>query len=138
MPFLFWEFLGNKLINDFFNIKSIYIEMEIDNSYRMFGFESNRISIESGSMDDRERTSSILSMDSIESDVSYSEDAGLFSSHTTQPLQYIPSKQIAIHNCVQSGRKRDMLIIEGPKTPTPSKYYTMIQENNKLLNQIKK
>jgi hypothetical protein len=92
--------------------------------------ESRSMSIDSGYLGERDRASSCLSYDSIETELSKTDNVV-----DTKPSYQEKSKIIAIH---QTTRQRDMTIEnETSKTPTPSKYYFMLQENDKLIRSIK-
>jgi hypothetical protein len=91
---------------------------------------SRSMSIDSGYVEDRERTSSILSIDYEITQIENIDQK----ENTTNNIQ--TSKCIAIE---QKSRTREMTIdVNLPRTPTPSKYYIMLQENDNLIHTIHK
>lgn len=101
------------------------------------GFDSDscRMSIDSGYSESRDRTNSTQSQFSLESDLSVAESKNEIEDACKNPSQQI-SKCIMIN---QSTRPREMTMSKSlPKTPTPSKYYFMLQENENLVKSMKK
>lgn len=106
--------------------ESIQLEFESD---------SCTISIDSVYSGYRDRTSSILSYCSIESDLSVAESKNEIEDDYNK-MDHKKSKCIVIN---QSTRPREMNMSKSlSKTPTPSKYYFMLQENEKLVKSLKK
>ena len=102
------------------------LEDSNDQMEMFFSVESTRYSIESKSSDDRDRTYSTTSVDSIEPELANIESV------QKQWILQDKSKSITIP------RKREMPLQEIAKTPTPSKYYTMLQTNGKIIDSLKK
>jgi hypothetical protein len=101
------------------------------------GFESDSctMSIDSRNSECRDRTSSIQSHCSLESDTSVAESKTDIEDDYKKSSQQM-SKCIAIK---QPMRSREMTMTKSlPKTPTPSKYYVMLQENENLVRAMKK
>ena len=101
------------------------------------GFESDSctISIDSVYSGYRDRTSSVLSYCSIESDLSVAESKNEIEDDYNK-MDNKKSKCIVIN---QSTRSREMNMSKSlPKTPTPSKYYYMLQENENIIKSMKK
>ena len=100
--------------------------------HNVFGADSRSMSIDSGYSECRDRTSSAQSYCSAESDSSFAE-----SKNDEEPnYTHSSSKCIAIN---KPCRTREMTMSDSfPKTPTPSKYYFMLQNNENLIKSMKK
>lgn len=98
-----------------------------DIAYNSIEADSRSTSIDSG----RDRTSSAQSYGSAESDSSFAE------SKRDDENDYKHSSQYLIQ-CIPI-RTREMTISDSvSKSPTPSKYYFMLQENENLIKSMKK
>lgn len=102
----------------------------IDPLEMFFGTESTRYSIESKSSGERDRTFSTMSSDSV--DPCPCTDPAIELELTD--IESAPSKPRAI----TMSRKRDTPAQEVAKTPTPSKYYTIMQTNCELVASLSK
>lgn len=101
-------------------------ESAIDPLEMFFGTENMRYSFESKSSEERDRTFSATSIDSV--------DLELVDIENRQKQGRTPSKGRAI----AMTRKREAPSQELVKTPTPSKYYTMLQTNRKVVEALTK
>lgn len=96
---------------------------------------SRSMSIDSGYIDVRKRTSSLRSFSSLgsEHDLSgYDEEE-----ETKKETELIESGKCILIK--PAYRKREMTIDDNlPRTPTPTKYYMLLQENEKMVRSMKK
>ena len=105
---------------------------DIDIVHNVFGADSRSMSIDSGYSECRDRTSSAQSYCSAESDSSFAESKN----DEEDKYKNSSSKCIMINQPI---RTREMSMSGSlPKTPTPSKYYFMLQENENLIKSMKK
>ena len=96
---------------------------------------SRSMSIDSGYIDDRKRTSSLRSFSSLGSELELSGyDEEEETKKETEAIQ--SGKCILIKPAY---RKREMTIDDNlPRTPTPTKYYVLLQENENMVRSMKK
>lgn len=100
-----------------------------------FDSDSRSMSIDSGYSECRDRTSSAQSYCSLDGDLSVAESKNEIEDDYNKSSQQI-SNCIAIKQPI---RAREMNMSKSlPKTPTPSKYYFMLQENENLIKSMKK
>jgi len=112
------------------------IQYKMDDIIYM-GFESDSctMSIDSRNSECRDRTSSIQSHCSLDGDLSVAESKNEIEDDYNKSSQQM-SKCIMINQPI---RTREMTMSKSlPKTPTPSKYYCMLQENENLIKSMKK
>lgn len=101
-----------------------------DIRHNVFGTHSRSMSIDSGYSECRDRTSSAQSYCSSESDSSFAESKNDDDKDTNSSQQ--------LRQCIPI-RTREIKISDSlSKTPTPSKYYFMLQENENLIKSMKK
>jgi hypothetical protein len=102
---------------------------DIDIVHNVLGADSRSMSIDSGYSECRDRTSSAQSYCSAESDSSIVE-----SKNDEEDEYNRSSQQLSI--CIPI-RTREMTMSDIlSKTPTPSKYYFMLQENENLIKSM--
>lgn len=100
-----------------------------------FDSDSRSMSIDSGYSECRDRTSSAQSYCSLDGDLSVAESKNEIEDDYNK-MDNKKSKCIVIN---QSTRSREMNMSKSlPKTPTPSKYYYMLQENENIIKSMKK
>ena len=104
---------------------------------------SRSMSIDSGYIDVRKRTSSLRSFSSLgsEHDLSGYDEEEETKKETEEETKK-ETELIESGKCIlikPAYRKREMTIDDNlPRTPTPTKYYVLLQENEKMVRSMKK